>query len=95
MKHSYCIQSYSNKIAIIIAGHMSCTEDSVTVVSDVYSSSLQLVEMCSSERVWSPVCDYNWTPQDATVVCREVGYTSLGKAKKTNKAQCSYTAIPC
>ena len=59
---------------------MSCTEDSVTVVSDVYNNSLQLVEMCSSEGVWSPVCDYNWTLQDATVVCRELGYTSLGIA---------------
>ena len=50
----------------------------MTVVSDVDNSSLQLVEMCSSEGVWSPVCDYNWTLQDATVVCRELGYTSLG-----------------
>ena len=57
---------------------MSCTVDSVTVVSDVYNSSLQLVEMCSSEGVWSPVCDYDWTLQDAIVVCRELGYTTLG-----------------
>ena len=40
------------------------------MVSDVNNSSLQLVEMCSSEGVWSPVCDNNWTLQDATVVCR-------------------------
>ena len=51
---------------------------SVTVVSDVYNNSLQLVEMCSNEGVWSPVCDYNWTLQDATVICRELGYTYLG-----------------
>ena len=51
----------------------SCPEGSVTVVSDVKNSSLQLVEMCSSEGVWSPVCDSNWTLQDATVVCRELG----------------------
>ena len=48
----------------------------MTVVSDAYNSSLQLVEMCSSEGVWSSVCDYNWTLQDATVVCRELGHTS-------------------
>ena len=42
------------------------------MVSDVNNSSLQLVEMCSSEGVWSPVCDTNWTLQDATVVCREL-----------------------
>ena len=28
--------------------------------------------MCGSEGVWSPVCDNNWTLQDATVVCREL-----------------------
>ena len=49
------------------------------MVSDVNNSSLQLVEMCSSEGVWSPVCDNNWTLQDATVVCRELerqGFTT-------------------
>ena len=51
----------------------SCPEGNVTVVSDVNNSSLQLVEMCSSKEVWSPVCDNNWTLQDATVVCRELG----------------------
>ena len=50
----------------------SCPEGSVTVVSDVNNSSLQLVEMCR-RRVWSPVCDNNWTLQDATVVCKEIG----------------------
>ena len=50
------------------------------MVSDVNNSSLQLVEMCSSEGVWSPVCDNNWTLQDATVVCRELekqGYINV------------------
>ena len=55
----------------------SCIEGSVTVVSDVYNSSLQLMEMCS-EGVWSSVCDNNWTIKDATVICRELGYTSPG-----------------
>ena len=59
------------------AGSMSsCTEGSVT--SDSSNSSLQLVEMCSNEGVWSPVCDHNWTLEDATVVCRELGYRELG-----------------
>ena len=49
------------------------------MVSDVNNSSLQLVEMCSSEGVWSPVCDYDWTADDATVVCREMGHKHLGK----------------
>ena len=44
-----------------------CTEGSVTVVS-ANNSSLQLVEICNSTGVWSPVCDYDWTAEDATVV---------------------------
>ena len=51
----------------------------------------QLVEMCS-EGVWSPVCDYNWTVADATVVCRELGYKDSGN--KIYKKQTSvYTHI--
>ena len=61
------------------AGSMSsCTEGSVTVTSDSSNSSLQLVEMCSNEGVWSPVCDHDWTLEDATVICRELGYRELG-----------------
>ena len=47
----------------------------MSIVSDVNNSSLQLVEMCTSEGVWSPVCDTSWTIQDATVVCRELGHS--------------------
>ena len=55
-----------------------CTQGSVTVVSDANNSSLQLVEMCSSSMgMWSPVCDHDWTPEDATVVCRELGYQGI------------------
>ena len=51
----------------------------MTVVSDADNN--QLVEMCSSEGVCSPVCDTSWTTQDATVICRELGYQSLGTAR--------------
>ena len=44
---------------------------------DADNSGLQLVEMCEKEGVWSPLCDNEWTLQDATVVCRELGYTNL------------------
>ena len=67
---SICMASI-NHYSAVESG--SCTEGSVRVVSDVNNSSLQLVEMCSSEGVWSPVCDTSWTIQDATVVCRELG----------------------
>ena len=47
------------------------------MVSDVNNSSLQLVEMCSSEGVWSPVCDNNWTLKDATVVCSQLNQSKV------------------
>ena len=57
-----------------IIGDSVCTEGRVAVVSDADNSSLQLVEMCQSQRVWSPLCDSDWTQQDVAVVCRELGY---------------------
>ena len=59
-------------------GANACTEGSVIVVRDADNSSLQLVEMCNSEGVWSSLCDNEWTLTDATVVCRELGYPSVG-----------------
>ena len=68
-------------IVNVFLGSGRCSEGSVTAVRDADNSSLQLVEMCQNEEgVWSPLCDNEWTLQDATVVCRELGYTNLGKS---------------
>jgi tetrahydromethanopterin S-methyltransferase subunit F len=48
-----------------------CIEGNVTGSTN---ACLQLVEMCNSDGVWSPICDNEWTQEDATVVCRELGY---------------------
>ena len=48
-----------------------CIEGNVTGSTN---GRLQLVEMCNSDGVWSPICDNEWTQEDATVVCRELGY---------------------
>ena len=45
---------------------------------DAVNSGLQLVEMCDSEGVWSPPCDVHWSLEDATVICRELGYSVFG-----------------
>ena len=63
------------------------------MVSDVNNSSLQLVEMCSSEGVWSPVCDYDWTLQDATVLCRQLGYQ--GNVIIYFSSSYIYIKLPC
>ena len=51
-----------------------CFEGNVTAVSDVNNSSLQLLEMCNSEGVWSPFCNNNLTLENATDVCTKLGY---------------------
>ena len=48
---------------------------SVTLVSDMDKSSLQLVEVYDGNG-WSPLCDHNWTLSDVTVVCKELEYDS-------------------
>ena len=61
---------------VLYTDEASCEEGSVTLVKSVEGDSLpQLVEMCSGEGVWSPVCGHNWTLADATVICMERGHT--------------------
>ena len=36
------------------------------------------VELCVDE-AWGSVCDHFWGPSDASVVCRQMGYSPDGK----------------
>ena len=36
------------------------------------------VEICTEGR-WGGICSHNWDSRDAAVVCRQLGYSSLGE----------------
>ena len=49
----------------------------ITAESSSLSESWGRVEVCLSG-VWSSICGSEWSNDEATVVCRQLGYTSSG-----------------
>ena len=39
-----------------------------------------MVETCD-DGVWKVICDCNWSQEDATVACRELGYSDQGELR--------------
>ena len=52
----------------------NCTEGSVRLLSGFRNGTVQV---CVN-RTWGSICDSGWSSQDADVVCRQLGFNTLG-----------------
>ena len=69
----YNIRLHSRFTSVLCKG---CTESDIRLVEG--STALEgRVEICQTN-VWSTICDDGWDRNDARVVCRELGFSTLG-----------------
>lgn len=62
--------------AIVVCINGNCTDGSIRLIEGSVPFEGTL-EVCNGSQ-WQSVCDYEWDNADATVVCRQLGYSTLG-----------------
>ena len=69
-----------NNIAIYIHSTVRCNHGDVRLVGGS-STNVGRVEVCVNE-TWGTVCDDFWSASDASVICRQLGFSRFSKSVK-------------
>ena len=67
----------SQSLTISIITGLTCQTGEVRLAGGLTTSEGR-VEICFNE-TWGTVCSNNWSPFDAIVVCRQLGFLAIGK----------------
>ncbi len=65
--------------------YLGCTNGTIRL-SEPFAS-YGRVEICFND-VWGTICNNGWDAQDARVVCRELGFSSVGKNNIFHIVEC-------